>query len=231
MTTESLVLACENVSRSFAPKSNAATVEALRDVTLELRAGEFAAIRGKSGCGKSTLMLCLGGLQRPDSGSVQVAGQALYDLSADRRAAFRAAHIGYVFQQFHLVPYLNVLENVMAARLGLHSASNGHRTNLPCAKDLIARIGLADRQDHRPAELSIGECQRVAIARALMNRPQLILADEPTGNLDEENTSIVLNSLRDIAANGTAVLLVTHDPQCEEFVDRVHRMEAGRLMP
>ena len=222
------VVSCEKLSRSFqrGPKR----VEALQDVSLSFDAGEFVAVCGKSGCGKSTLMLCLGGLQKPDSGEVIVNQQSLYSMTADQRAAFRANHIGYVFQQFHLIPYLTVLENVMAARIGarggVNDGTNDSRTD---AAELIERVGLSARLDHKPSELSIGECQRVAIARSLMNRPLLILADEPTGNLDEENTENVLNQLKEISNEGTTVILVTHDTQCEQFADRIVRMSAGQI--
>lgn len=222
----SSVVSCVGLTKAFVRKTN--RVEALQDVSLNLESGEFIAIRGKSGCGKSTLMLCMGGLQKPDAGSVTVNGQSLYDLSPEQRAAFRAQSIGYVFQQFHLIPYLTVRENVLAAQLGLRSkkATNGAAK----VTELIDRVGLSDRSDHKPNELSIGECQRVAIARALMNEPKLILADEPTGNLDEENTSVVLDKLREIANDGTAVLLVTHDAQCDAVVDRVVKMDAGKIV-
>lgn len=221
------VVSCEGVSKTFVRKSN--SVQALSDVSLNLGVGEFVAIRGKSGCGKSTLMLCLGGLQRPDQGSVQIVGQSLYSMSPDERAAFRARHIGYVFQQFHLIPYLSVVENVLSAELGLKSTEQAE-ASWDRATELIRQVDLADRMDHKPSELSIGECQRVAVARALMNGPQLILADEPTGNLDDENTDRILTSMRQIADNGTSVLLVTHDSKCEQFVDRVINMKLGRIL-
>ena len=222
----SSVVSCVGLTKAFVRKSN--RVDALQDVSLQLSAREFIAIRGKSGCGKSTLMLCMGGLQKPDAGSVTVSGQSLYELSPERRAAFRAESIGYVFQQFHLIPYLTVRENVLAAQLGLRSSrpADGNTKS----SELIERVGLSDRSDHKPNELSIGECQRVAIARALMNEPKLILADEPTGYLDEENTTIVLDKLREIANDGTAVLLVTHDAQCDSVVDRVVHMDAGKIV-
>ena len=217
-------VSCQNISKSFSRRSS--PVEALRNVSLDLQAGEFVAIRGKSGCGKSTLMLCLGGLQKPDSGTVSIGSESIYGLPPDQRAKCRAQNIGYVFQQFHLIPYLSVRENVMAARLGLPT-SNGDSSSR--ATELIEQVGLSDRSDHKPAELSIGECQRVALARALMNGPQVILADEPTGNLDDENTANVMQSLRQIAESGTAVLVVTHDAQCEPYVDRTIHMEAGSI--
>lgn len=221
------VVVCDDVSKSFRRKSG--SVLALDGVSLSITKAEFVAIRGKSGCGKSTLMLCLGGLQKPDAGQVVIQGKAIYDLSAEARAAFRAANIGYVFQQFHLIPYLTVIENIMAARLGISASSISTDPQIR-ANTLMEQVGLSHRTDHKPAELSIGECQRVAIARALMNEPQLILADEPTGNLDEDNTATVLGTLREIANAGTAVLMVTHDAQCEPFVDRTIYLDAGRVV-
>ena len=228
MTSKSnAVVVCDDISKTFRRKSG--NVLALDSVSLSISPSEFVAIRGKSGCGKSTLMLCLGGLQKPDEGQVVIQGKAIYDLSAEARAAFRAKNIGYVFQQFHLIPYLTVMENVMAARLGI--SANANMTDAQTrAGELIEQVGLSHRADHKPAELSIGECQRVAIARALMNAPQLILADEPTGNLDEENTATVLGTLREIANEGTSVLMVTHDAQCEPFVDKTIYLDAGRVV-
>ena len=220
------VLRCDSVSKSFPHKSG--TVDALKGVSLEVASAEFIAVNGKSGSGKSTLSLTAGGLQRPDSGEVTVNGQSLYAMTADERASFRADHIGFVFQQFHLIPYLDVVENVMTAKLGATSAASSQDRS--SALELIDRVGLSDRRAHKPSALSTGECQRVALARALLNQPSLIIADEPTGNLDEENTDIVLQSLREIADSGTAVLLVTHDAQCTSYVDRVVRMADGELV-
>lgn len=221
----SSVLTCEAVSKSFRHRGR--QVAALVDVSLELQPGEFIAIRGKSGCGKSTLMLTLGGLQKPSQGRVTLAHQELYALRPDQRALFRAENIGFVFQQFHLIPYLNILENVEAAALGLPAAKKNRNGR---ARELIDQVGLSDRIDHRPAQLSIGECQRVAMARALLNRPRVILADEPTGNLDADNTAVLLAKLRQAADEGTAVVLVTHDAKCDEVVDRTVMMEAGKLL-
>lgn len=227
-TEKNTVVTCSGVSKSFTRKAN--KVEALRDVSLQLQAGELVTIRGKSGCGKSTLMLCMGGLQRPDSGTVHVSGQDLYSLPADERARFRGQHIGYVFQQFHLIPYLTVEENIRAARLGLTSDAGSRTDEKQDAQKLIEQVGLSHRSDHNPSELSIGECQRAAIARALMNSPALILADEPTGNLDEENTESILNAFREIANQGTSVAIVTHDTQCDSFADRVLHIADGKLV-
>jgi len=208
-------------------------VAALSDVSLEVAAGEFVAVRGPSGCGKSTLLLAAGGLLAPDAGTVRVEGTDLYALGPNARAAFRARSIGFVFQQFHLVPYLSVRDNVLSAALATHSArtrtsgangSVGERADL-----LVERFGLSHRAHHVPAELSTGEKQRAALARALLHGPKLLLADEPTGNLDAENSAIVLRHLEDFAAGGGAVLLVTHDPAAERHAHRSVEIRDGHL--
>jgi ABC-type lipoprotein export system ATPase subunit len=200
-------------------------VHALDDVTLHVAAGEFAAVQGPSGCGKTTLLLVAGGLLRPDSGTAAFDGQDLYALAPEARARFRAARIGFVFQQFHLVPYLSVLDNVLAPLLALPSDGAEER-----ARELIARFGLSDRAAHVPAELSTGERQRVALARALLNRPKAILADEPTGNLDAASAAAVLEHLAAFAKEGGAVLLVTHDREAALYAGRILHMGAGRLV-
>ncbi len=223
-TDDETVACCHEVTKTFS--SPTGVVVAIDKVSLKLHARELITVRGPSGCGKSTLMLTLGGLQKPDSGNVTIADDAIYDLTAERRATFRGQHIGYVFQQFHLIPYLNVLENVLSATLG----QGTEKTSQVTANELVDRMGLSSRVSHRPDQLSIGECQRVAIARALMNRPKMILADEPTGNLDQENTDSVLRCLRDIADDGTAVAVVTHDPLCDSVADRVIKMSEHRIV-
>ncbi len=199
-------------------------VQALASVTLSAQAGELVAVRGHSGCGKTTLLLSAGGLLAPDSGQVAVLGRNVYGLSARQRAELRAAAIGFVFQQFHLVPYLTVLENVLAPSLAVPAADAARR-----ASELVEHFGLSDRMAHLPAKLSTGERQRVALARAMLNHPRVILADEPTGNLDEASTEIVLRHLADFAAEGGTVLLVTHDQRAAEYASRTLRMERGRL--
>jgi ABC-type lipoprotein export system ATPase subunit len=184
------------------------TVTALAGLSLRVGAGDFVALRGPSGCGKTTLLLAAGGLLRPDSGTVTVKGQDLYALGDEARARFRATNIGFVFQQFHLVPYLSVLENVLTAGLGVQVADARSR-----AEALLSRFGLSQRAHHVPAELSTGERQRTALARALLHNPPLLLADEPTGNLDPDNGRVVLQYLAEHARAGGAVLLVTHDPE------------------
>jgi ABC-type lipoprotein export system ATPase subunit len=191
-------------------------VQALADVSLGVKAGEFVAVQGPSGCGKTTLLLSAGGLLHPDAGQVRVNSQDLYVLSAEARARFRAANVGFVFQQFHLVPYLSVLENVLAPALAAAVAEPRRQ-----ALELIERLGLTGRAQHVPAELSTGERQRTALARALFARPKLLLADEPTGNLDEASGAMVLAHLAEIAREGAAVLLVTHDRQAARHADRI----------
>ena len=198
------------------------TVHALAGVSLQVAAGEFVAVQGPSGCGKSTLLLTAGGLLRPNAGQVQVAGQDPYALSPEARATFRAAHIGFVFQQFHLVPYLSIRENVLAPTLALAQPDARAR-----ATELIARFGLQDRQHHLPEQISVGERQRTALARALLNRPQLLLADEPTGNLDRDNAGVVLDALAEFARAGGAVLLVTHDRDAASRATRAVHMKNG----
>ncbi len=200
------------------------TVTALADVSLAVAPGEFLAVMGPSGCGKSTLLATAGGLQTPSEGTVMIAGEDLFGMSGERRARFRAANIGFVFQRFHLVPYLNVLDNVLAPTLALDIPDAPER-----ARQLLARFGLENRARHVPAKLSTGERQRTALARALLPHPKLILADEPTGNLDRENAATVMGYLEEFASNDGAVLLVTHDAEAAQRADRTLQLQEGRL--
>ncbi|MCA9214600.1 MAG: ATP-binding cassette domain-containing protein, partial [Planctomycetales bacterium] len=169
-----------NISKKYATQGGG-ELTVLDGVNLELNEGAFATIQGPSGCGKSTTLLVLGGLLRPDSGHVEVAGEDVYAMSADARALFRASAIGFIFQQFHLVPYLNVEQNVLAAAMNTSGSRAETRSR---AEALLEKFGLQDRRRHAPGKLSTGERQRTALARALLNRPKILLADEPTGNLD-----------------------------------------------
>jgi ABC-type lipoprotein export system ATPase subunit len=206
-------------------RGSSQSVRALEDVSFSVDSGQFFAVEGPSGCGKTTLLLIAGGLLAPDAGDVLIDGDNPYGMSADRRARFRAAKIGFVFQQFHLVPYLTVLDNVLAPTIAARAPGAAER-----ARELIARFGLEHRMHHVPSELSTGERQRTALARALLNRPKLLLADEPTGNLDRENGEAVLGYLADFVSDGGAVLLVTHDALAVQQAGHVLRMRNGRLL-
>jgi putative ABC transport system ATP-binding protein len=208
----------ENVDKIY-PRPEG-TVDALRDVTLDVRPGEFVAVRGPSGCGKSTLLTIIGGLGMPTAGRVIVGGKDLGAMSSAERAHFRARQVGFVFQMFHLLPYLSVLENVAVAEVSRDRAA---------AQRLLERFGLAGRLRHHPAELSIGQRQRVAIARALVNRPPLVLADEPTGNLDPESSAEVLRLLVDYHREGGTVLLVTHEEQAARCAERTVLLKDGTI--
>jgi putative ABC transport system ATP-binding protein len=198
-------------------------VRALDRVNFEVDAGEWIAIMGPSGSGKTTLINILGGLDHPSAGRVVVDGLEIGSLGERELSRYRAEKIGFVFQQFHLVPYLTALENVMLAQY-FHSITDEKE-----AEESLRRVGLADRMDHVPAQLSGGEQQRVAIARALINNPKLILADEPTGNLDEVNERAVLNLLRELNDAGHTILVVTHSQAIGSLADRRIELEHGRL--
>lgn len=206
------------VHKSFAGPRG--PVKVLADFSLRLEKGEFVAVRGASGSGKTTLLLLAGGMLHPDAGTVRLAGQDVYGLGAEARAQLRAEHVGFVFQQFHLAPYLSVLDNVLAPELAQRTAGARER-----ALELLNELGLAERVAHLPGQLSSGERQRTALARALLHRPGLILADEPTGNLDAQSGGIVLDHLARYAAGGAAVLLVTHDVRAAERSGRIVELD------
>ena len=196
---------------------------AVDGLSFSIAPGEWVALMGPSGSGKTTLINILGGLDTLTSGRVIVDGVDLARLSENELVRYRAEKVGFVFQQFHLVPYLTALENVMLAQY-FHSVTNERQ-----ASDALQRVGLGDRRTHLPAQLSGGEQQRVAIARALINEPQLILADEPTGNLDEVNEAIVLQIFRELHNAGHTILMVTHDPDIARQADRRIELAHGRL--
>jgi len=197
-------------------------------VSLRIERGRFAALMGPSGSGKSTLLNILAGLDRPTSGVVEVAGQRLGDLSEDQLAAFRARHVGFVFQFFNLIPVLNARDNVALPLLLTKLGKADRRTR---AETALRVVGLADRADHKPGEMSGGEQQRVAIARAFVTDPEIVVADEPTGDLDAKNAVEILALLRDLAREfGKTVVMVTHDPRGEAYVDEIHHLDKGVLL-
>jgi putative ABC transport system ATP-binding protein len=205
--------------------ADASVLRALDRVSIQVASGEWLAVMGPSGSGKSTLVNLIGCLDRPDSGQVLIDGQdlaGLYD-SPDRLNRFRAEKIGLIFQQFHLIPYLTALENVMLAQY-FHSM-----TDEADARVALQRVGLADRMHHLPSQLSGGEQQRVCIARALINDPGIILADEPTGNLDARNEEIVLGILSDLHRQGRTIIMVTHDPVVSRLAQRRIELHHGRV--
>ncbi|HDY88587.1 MAG TPA: ABC transporter ATP-binding protein [bacterium] len=199
-------------------------VRALDNISLRVEKEEFVAVQGPSGCGKTTLLLIAGGLLFPNEGQVVLDDQNPYQKSPDDRAVFRSVKIGFVFQQFYLIPYLSVLDNVLAPSLALPQHNARKR-----AKELIDHFKLTDRIDHLPSELSTGERQRTALARALLNNPGLLLADEPTGNLDRENAEIVLDYFIEFVHSGGAVLMVTHNEGVSEIAHRTLKLKNGRL--
>lgn len=210
----------ESVSKTYDGPQG--LVEALRGLSLAVSPGEFVAVRGPSGCGKSTLLMIVGGLTRPTAGQVVVAGEDLASASQAALTTFRARKVGFVFQMFHLLPYLTVMENVAAAAL---PGDNGSAVSR--ARELLVQFGLEHRLYHRPAELSAGERQRTAVARAVLNRPPLVLADEPTGNLDPASAAGVLDLLRAYRQEGGTVLLVTHSEQAATYADRTITMNGN----
>ena len=203
----------------------AARVHILRDVSLTIMKGEAVGIVGASGSGKSTLLMIMAGLERPDKGEVEIDGVKLGGLSEDALARFRGARVGIVFQSFHLIPTMTALENV-AAPLELAGAGDASAR----ARAELEQMGLGDRLDHYPAQLSGGEQQRVALARALSPRPSLLIADEPTGNLDEATGRAIMDIMFDSSGRrGATLALVTHDPALAERCDRVIRMRSGAI--
>jgi putative ABC transport system ATP-binding protein len=213
----------KDVTRDY--QRGADRVSALQGVSLEVPAGRFVALMGPSGSGKSTLLNILAGLDRPTRGSVRVADTDLCALNDEALAAFRARHVGFVFQFFNLIPVLDALHNVELPLL-LTRMSKAER--LERARTALGVVGLTERAGHKPSELSGGEQQRVAIARAVVVDPSLIVADEPTGDLDAHNARETLSLLREMRSSfGTTVVMVTHDPRAEEFVDEVHTLDKG----
>lgn len=200
------------------------TVEALRGVDLSIEAGEFVTIMGQSGSGKSTLLSVLGGMNHPTTGEVKMAGVRLYSLPGEKLADFRAQNLGFVFQSFHLISYLTALENVM---LPLAIAKMSKQEKRGKAKEALEQVGLAAKVDRLPNQLSGGEQERVAIARAIVNEPQILLADEPTGNLDSKNSEEMMALFRQLNGAGQTVIMVTHNPENCRYADRTIQIRDG----
>ncbi len=217
-----LMIKLENLTKIYRTGRN--TVKALENINFEIKKGEFIVLCGPSGSGKTTLLMTIGAMLHPTSGKVSIEQNNLYDMSTRVRAKFRATNIGFVFQMFHLVPYLNVAENVI-----LPSGAVGKKSRPDQAEKLLSHLGLAERAHHRPSQLSAGEKQRTAIARALFNHPKIILADEPTGNLDPDNADAVYGYLADFHHQGGTVIVATHGPQAHNFAHRTIYLRNGRI--
>lgn len=219
------ILQAENIARSYTIGKT--TLEVLKGVSLEVKAGESVAIMGESGSGKSTLLHVMGGLDTPKTGTVHFQGQSVYGMSGARRSRFRAQNVGFVFQSFHLLPELDILENVALPAMAIRSTSDAKAR----ATELLKQVGLGERIGHRPQELSGGEQQRAALARALMNEPDLVFADEPTGNLDSKTGDKVLHYLFQLAeGRGHTLVLVTHSKDVAARCSRQLLLKDGRLI-
>lgn len=218
------MIALQSVSKHFQHRGKPVT--ALDNVTLEIPKGDFVAIIGPSGSGKSTFLHLLGGMLSPTKGQVRIESDSLYDLTSDERSALRKKKIGFVFQTFNLVPYLTALENVQVPLVlaGLAEEEQNRR-----AEALLGRVGLSDRLDHKPRELSVGQQQRVALARMLANDPALILADEPTGNLDPETAEGIMDFLGELNGEGRTIVMVTHDLRLAGRAKRSLRLVNGTI--
>lgn len=215
---------CQKLTKVYGAKARPVT--GIDQLDLSVAQGEFVVVRGPSGCGKTTLLLMLGGMLRPTSGTLLIDGRDLYALPSRERNRFRGETIGFVFQMFHLVPYLTVLDNVLLAANGASPDPPARRNE---AETLLVELGLAHRLHHRPAQLSAGERQRTALARAFLNRPKLILADEPTGNLDPDNAAEVLRHLEAFHRSGGTVFLVTHGVAAESYAGRILSLRQGKI--
>lgn len=218
------MLRMKSVSKIYNHKNKA--VGALKEATLDISEGDFVAIIGPSGSGKSTLLLLLGGMLSPTSGEIFLDGQSLYDLHSDERARLRRDKIGFLFQTFNLVPYLTALENV---QLPLFLTGMDEVEQEQKAATLLERVGLGDRLYHKPQELSVGQQQRVALARMIANEPAIILADEPTGNLDPETTQQILSFLEEINEEGHTIVMVTHDMSGAQKANRTLKLVGGQF--
>jgi putative ABC transport system ATP-binding protein len=217
-------LQAENLSKQYG--NSAATVAAVRGMTLEIQSGELIAIMGESGSGKSTLLSMMGALNHPTSGKYRVDGIDVYGLGQEERADFRRKYLGFVFQSFHLIPYLTVRENVMLPLATNREKAAKKRVS---ADEALLRVGLAEKGDRLPSQISGGEQERAAIARALVNHPPILLADEPTGNLDSKTTREIMELLKRLNEEGMTIIMVTHNSECARYAGRILRIADGLL--
>ncbi len=231
MGTNTPLLELDAVSKRYGPADSPTCVSVLDGLDLRVDAGESMAMVGPSGCGKSTLLNIIGGLDRPTSGSVRLDGRVLDTLPEEERAGLRNRTIGFVFQQHHLLPQCTVLENVLIPTLAERRSREDRRADADRAHALLEQVGLADRQRHRPGQLSGGESQRVALARALIRQPRLLLADEPTGSLDPATAGELVNLLTDLHTDqGVTLIVVTHSRELATRMGTVYTLVKGRLV-
>jgi putative ABC transport system ATP-binding protein len=219
------MISLNQVSKTYRRHGN--SIAALRPSTLHIQPGEYVAIIGPSGSGKTTLLSILGGMMAPTSGQLILGGKSVYDLSVADRTRLRGREVGFIFQTFNLVPYLTALENVQVPLylLGLSKEQQARK-----AQEVLARVGLEERLHHHPFELSVGQQQRVALARTLAHGPSLVLADEPTGNLDPETREQVLAMFDEIHHDGRTLIVVTHDPIVAQRAKRIVRLVDGQML-
>ena len=217
----------ENVTKAYQPNGAASRATVLRGISTEIEEGEFVALMGPSGSGKTTLLSIIGAMSQPTEGRVVIDEVDVYDLSEERRADFRREYLGFVFQQHHLLPYLTALENVMLPLVITKLNAKEKRMKAQLA---LERMGLGDKFDRLPNQLSGGEQGRVAIARALVNEPPLLLADEPTGNLDSKTGDEIIGVLRALNEQGQTILMVTHNPEAAAATHRVLEIQDGVLL-
>lgn len=220
-----IMITLHQISKDFSGPRG--TVKALSDIDLHIQKNEFVVIRGPSGSGKTTLLLTIGGMLCPTSGRLTVGSRDIYALNNHHRARFRGEEIGFVFQLFHLVPYLSLLENV---QLPLGILPGERHKDEEQARFLLNRLHLGERLDFFPSEVSAGEKQRAAIARAVIRKPAVVLADEPTGNLDPQNAAEIAGCLADIHQEGGTVIVVTHGLDCDPYADRIIHLDQGRVI-
>jgi len=219
------LITMDEISKSYRTHND--VVQALRGITLKVRKGESVAFMGESGSGKSTLLSIIGGLNQPDHGRVVIDGVDVYKLNQEKRADFRRTHLGFVFQQFQLIPYLTTFENVL---LPLATTHYTVRQKREMADRVLSRVGLMSEKNRLPGQISGGEQERVAIARAIVNEPPLILADEPTGSLDSKTGQEIMALFADLKKDGMTILMVTHNPDNAQYMDNLIQMKDGEFI-
>ncbi len=220
------MISIKNLVKTY--KSMGEEVLALKSVTLDIKKGESVSVMGQSGSGKSTLLSIIGALNPPSSGTIEIDGIDIYKLSQERRADFRREYLGFVFQQFQLIPYLTAHENVM---LPLTTTKRSAKEKKEMAAEVLAKVGLGNKMNRLPNQLSGGEQERVAIARAIVNEPPLLLADEPTGSLDTKTGDEIMELFQKLNDDGLTVLMVTHNPDNTKYLGRTIMMKDGNLLP